>query len=100
MAPISSLLPLPDTAFNRRVAVKAAASFAAMAALGPIRNARPAAADGTTSALTWLEADHPEATPDANGWTTFSLETTFSAFAPTWDAAGGTDPIVQIQVSS
>lgn len=88
------------TTFDRRVAIKAAAAFTAMAAAGPFLHSKPVAAEGVTSALTWTEADHPEAMPDADGWITFTLEQPFSAIAPNWAGDGDPNALVQIALSS
>jgi uncharacterized protein YgiM (DUF1202 family) len=91
-------------AFNRRVAIKAAASFAAMAAATRAGNASPARAQSDegpeTPALTWVEAEHPDTLADAEGYRTFELEMSFTAIAPTWDGGAGGDVFVEIAVGN
>ena len=100
MAVQSTPHTLDTLTFDRRVAIKAAAGFAAMASVGTIIRPQSVAAEGITTALTWTEADHPEATPDADGWITFSLEQPFSAIAPTWAGDGDPNALVQLKLSS
>src|SRR6476619_6580773 len=89
--------------FNRRVAIKAAASFAAMAAAARSGIATPARAQSTeepvTSSVTWVETEHPDILPDANGLRTFQLEAPFSAIAPTWSGEAGDDVLIELSVS-
>jgi uncharacterized protein YgiM (DUF1202 family) len=91
-----------DQLFNRRVALKAAASFAAMAAFTSLEPATPVRAevDAETSALTWVEAEHPDVRPDADGVRTFTLEAPFYAVAPTWSGEAGDDVLIEISVSA
>jgi uncharacterized protein YgiM (DUF1202 family) len=91
---------LDHATFDRRVAIKAAASFAAMASTAAILRPGLVAAEGVTTSLTWTEADHPEITPDADGWITFSLEQAFSAIAPTWAGDGDPNALVQLSLSA
>ena len=92
--------PLAQTAFNRRVALKAAAGFAAMAAPAVAPLTKTASAAGATVAQTWTEADHPDVQPDGDGWITFALDAPFSALAPAWDAEGGSDALVEFAIGA
>jgi uncharacterized protein YraI len=92
------------TQFNRRVALKAAASFAAMTAAARTglteRSARAQSVDPHTSALTWVESEHPDLVPDPEtGLRTFELEAPFYAIAPTWSGEAADDVLVELSVS-
>ena len=68
------------------------------------RPARPCVADAgraqcATSALTWVEAEHPESVPEGDGVRQFALEAPFHAIAPTWSGEAGGDVLVEISVS-
>ena len=93
---------LTDIQFNRRVAFRAAASFAAMAtavtAHSPIARAQDDA-DVPTPSLTWVEDEHPDVQPDPDGRRTFSLEMSFSAIAPTWNGEAGDDVLIEFALS-
>ena len=94
-----------DTQFNRRVALKAAASFAAMAAATHTglteRSARAQSVDPHTSALTWVESEHPDVVPDPEtGLRTFELEARFYAIAPTWSGEAADDVLVELLVGA
>jgi uncharacterized protein YgiM (DUF1202 family) len=91
---------IDQNTFDRRVIVKAAASFSAMAAIGGNLRPQKAAAEGVTTALTWTEADHPDAVADSDGWITFSLEQPFTAIAPNWAGDGDSNALVEICLSS
>ena len=99
MPGLSTPLPLPAREFDRRVALKAAASFAAMAAAGATTRPQSARAQSATYALTWVEAEHPETMPEADGTRQFALEAPFHAIAPTWSIEAGGDVLVEISVS-
>jgi uncharacterized protein YgiM (DUF1202 family) len=89
--------------FNRRVALKAAAAFAAMTAATRAGLAAPVRAqteaEPVTTSLTWVEAEHPDTLPDADGSRTIELEAPFSAIAPTWSGEAGDDVLVEIATS-
>jgi len=89
--------------FNRRVAIQAAASFAAMATAtrsGIATSARAQSAEEpVTSSLTWVETEHPDTLPDADGTRTFQLEAPFSAIAPIWSGEADTDVLIELSVS-
>lgn len=99
MPSLSTHLPLPRHVFDRRVALKATASFAAMAAAGLRLRAPSAHAQSATSALTWVEDEHGDVVPDGDGWRSFALEAPFHAVAPTWNGEAGGDVLVEIAVS-
>jgi len=84
--------------FNRRVAIQAAASFAAMATAtrsGIATSARAQSAEEpVTSSLTWVETEHPDILPDADGLRTFQLEAPFSAIAPIWSVDADADVLI------
>src|SRR5689334_12960487 len=89
--------------FNRRVAIKAAASFAAMAAATRAGVATPtraqSAEEPVTSSLTWVEAEQPDTLPDADGLRTFQIEAPFSAIAPIWSGEADADVLIELSVS-
>ena len=86
--------------FNRRVALRAAGAFAAMSAAGPhLAAARDSGADIPTPSLTWVENEHLDATPDADGYRSFSLERPFTAIAPTWSNEAGADILIEFALS-
>ena len=89
-----------DVQFNRRVALRAAAAFAAMSAAGPrLVAAQDSGADIPTPSLTWVEVEHPGTNPDSAGYRVFSLEMPFTAIAPTWNFEAGTDVLIEFALS-
>ena len=64
------------------------------------RSARAQSVDPHTSALTWVEAEHPDVVPDPEtGLRTFELEAPFYAIAPTWSGEAADDVLVELSVS-
>lgn len=96
---------------NRRVVMKAAAGLSATIAAGGVASAapdrpptRPSAAaqevDGTR-ARQWAEEAHlgVDAEQDADGWVTIQTDFPFWAVGVGWDAAVGSWPLVEVEVS-
>jgi uncharacterized protein YgiM (DUF1202 family) len=87
-----SLPALTSSEFDRRVLLKAAASFSAMT-LG-VATLRPeeAAANSVTTSRTWVEVENPDVDLDSEtGYRDVALLAPVSAIAPIWDQDAGTD---------
>lgn len=90
---------------GRRVMVKAAAAFAAFAAIGGVARsgfgltAARAQNAGGTRARRWVEAGHVAAA-DVNGARTIAAEFPFYAAGGSWDGSFGTGAVLEFQFSA
>ena len=87
---------------DRRVVLKAAAAFSAMAASRTASRLPEAGAQTTpeTRAGKWIEEDHVSEFATADAERSFTAEFPFTAIAPHWGAEGNPTAIVEIRVSA
>ncbi len=97
----SGARPITSRLFDRRVLLKASASFAAMVTLGVVAERAVVAQDeaGETIAGKWIEEEAIAASSIASGPLGFQADFPFHAIAPHWGGDGDPSALVEMQFS-